>query len=167
MTDAFAIRASPFALRRDSFANPMLRRFAVLLALVLAACGGPRVSDYAAIEKVNFRANGMNWLVADNAAQSRLMITPSSDDFSQGLLREYNPPLLNIPQTIYQQAAGVWLRQNHEMPCQVVDGYVLRRPSWEFVYHCGLNAPAPPPPPRRYAPPPQPRQQPGTLPQRG
>jgi hypothetical protein len=133
----------------------MISRFAVLLAVTLAACGGPRVSDYAAIEKEHFHAYGSDWLVSDYAARSRLMIAPGTDDFSQGLLREYNPPPLNIPQSTYQRAVEAWLRLRHPPPCQVVEGYVLTRPQWEFTYRCGLTAPSP----ARNAVP-----QPGTLP---
>jgi hypothetical protein len=132
---------SPFKHSQASFpAMTRITRFLpAIVATVLSACGGTMVSDYARVPVTDFRVAGENWTVSDMTYQSRMLVGPDTGDFSDGMLRSYNPADRKIPPERYEAVAAAWLKQNHRGQCVIEDDYMLDWPRFEVVYSCGEN----------------------------
>lgn len=111
----------------------------LVTALVLTGCAS--VNTAMQYEPTVFRVampDG-NYRIFEHPERDRVMTTPSLDRAaSQGVVQGASFGLVNIqtPEQLHEAAAREHLNRTGRENCQIVRGYLLAPPQYEFFFEC-------------------------------
>lgn len=108
------------------------------MLMLLSGCSGLGyvMENYEDVPLEKFRYRGHTYRIFDNEMQSKLMITPSlSASLGQGAIQGLTLNSINAspPKPVYQAVAEAYLRKRYGN-FQILDGYEVLDPQWEFLY---------------------------------
>lgn len=115
-------------------------RTLVLLALPLAGCAGVNhAMQYASTPIQRVPYEGDVYRIYDQPEQGRLMITPSiAASGAQGLVQGATFGIVDAAPNRpgFEPVVRHFLHQSGREECEIVDGFEIIRPQWEFQYSC-------------------------------
>ncbi len=95
------------------------------------------VSTYGSVESVTVALPEDTFSVFDRPDQGTMMINPS---FGTSVATGATFGLAGSAKPAYQRAAEKHLASTGRETCQIVDGYEVLKPQWEFRYRCDQQA---------------------------
>ncbi len=117
-----------------------MRVFVLCAALALSGCAGlSEAMKYSDIEIQYVRNANDEFRIFDKPAEGKLMITASlGKAANQGAASGFTFGLADarMPKGYYTEAVLQFFAQTGRPNCQIVDGYLLIEPQWEYIYRC-------------------------------
>lgn len=116
-------------------------RSVLFLSVALVLLGGCAnigyiMDTYGTMQPEQFRHNGKMYRIFDLPDEGKIMVTPSiGNAFAIGIAEGVTLNSVNATpaKVIFQRVIEDYLEQSGR-ECEVLDGYILADPQWEFVY---------------------------------